>query len=262
MPDDTSTLELPPLELRVKQTIGEIRHVLKARRTASIVREGEEKISPRCKERAVDLDSGERIVITQRKKVNRPSGVDGILRIDEDTGISTWLSHKQLEQFEASTSAGHWTTLKTDISATWKEHFSYRQEELDDDGNVVSNGLRPPQIGALHAIASHWSLSDAPGTVVMPTGTGKTETMLATMLALAPSASIHLKGSATTLNHLRRASRFKEVRASIVIVQPGIFVDRLSEAQGTVLACTQSFLLDTVNIHLDVVGSHSGADEA
>src|SRR5690606_21886662 len=40
-------------------------------------------------------------------------------------------------------------------------------------------GLRPPQIGALHAIAAHWSLSRDPAIVVMPTGTGKTEVMLA-----------------------------------------------------------------------------------
>jgi hypothetical protein len=41
-------------------------------------------------------------------------------------------------------------------------------------------GLRVPQVGALHAVLGHWSTHPAePATVVMPTGTGKTETMLA-----------------------------------------------------------------------------------
>ena len=44
----------------------------------------------------------------------------------------------------------------------------------------TTKGLRSPQLGALHAILAHRSTEDtAPITVVMPTGTGKTETMLA-----------------------------------------------------------------------------------
>lgn len=44
-----------------------------------------------------------------------------------------------------------------------------------------TKGLRTPQLGALHAILAYRSTEDPePITVVMPTGTGKTETMLAT----------------------------------------------------------------------------------
>jgi superfamily II DNA or RNA helicase len=43
----------------------------------------------------------------------------------------------------------------------------------------LTPGLRPPQLGALHAILAHrYTESDWPITIVMPTGTGKTETML------------------------------------------------------------------------------------
>lgn len=42
--------------------------------------------------------------------------------------------------------------------------------------------LRPAQLGAVHSILAHWSLSKDPATIVLPTGTGKTETMLATTL--------------------------------------------------------------------------------
>jgi superfamily II DNA or RNA helicase len=48
-------------------------------------------------------------------------------------------------------------------------------------------GLRTPQLGAVHAVLGHWTTSaDEPATVVMPTGTGKTETMVALFAAARP----------------------------------------------------------------------------
>ncbi|MBB1158133.1 DEAD/DEAH box helicase [Amycolatopsis dendrobii] len=49
------------------------------------------------------------------------------------------------------------------------------------------HSLRRPQIGALHSVIGHWSsgVTD-PGIVVMPTGTGKTETMLALFVTVRP----------------------------------------------------------------------------
>jgi superfamily II DNA or RNA helicase len=47
------------------------------------------------------------------------------------------------------------------------------------DGQPAQPGLRRPQIGALHAALAHATRSTDPATIVMPTGTGKTETMLA-----------------------------------------------------------------------------------
>ena len=35
----------------------------------------------------------------------------------------------------------------------------------------------------LHGVLAHWTVTTSPGTVVMPTGTGKTETMLALLVA-------------------------------------------------------------------------------
>lgn len=42
--------------------------------------------------------------------------------------------------------------------------------------------LREPQRGAIHATLAHWITSNAPANIVMPTGTGKTETMLSLLL--------------------------------------------------------------------------------
>jgi superfamily II DNA or RNA helicase len=64
------------------------------------------------------------------------------------------------------------------ILASWNGQFQFRAEHTRPNG-AVEVGLRSPQIGALYASLAHWTVSEEPATIVMPTGTGKTETMLA-----------------------------------------------------------------------------------
>ena len=64
------------------------------------------------------------------------------------------------------------------VIETWKGQFAFREEVRDGD-TVLEAGLRPPQTGALYAALAHWRTTLDPATIVMPTGTGKTETMLA-----------------------------------------------------------------------------------
>ncbi|MFI5799760.1 DEAD/DEAH box helicase [Streptomyces sp. NPDC051677] len=77
------------------------------------------------------------------------------------------------------------------------------------------HSLRRPQIGALHAVMAHWASGvGGAGIVVMPTGTGKTETMLALLVAasmprllvLVPSALLRdqVAGKFETLGILQR----------------------------------------------------------
>ncbi|MCB1202903.1 MAG: DEAD/DEAH box helicase family protein [Verrucomicrobiae bacterium] len=69
-----------------------------------------------------------------------------------------------------------------DVLANWDRAFKFKSSAIGSD----EPGLRPPQIGALHAIAAHFSVGSEfePATVVLPTGTGKTDTMLATLVYL------------------------------------------------------------------------------
>ena len=62
------------------------------------------------------------------------------------------------------------------VLESWKGKYFFREENNEDR----TKGLRSPQIGALHAVAAHFAVGKnfEPATVVMPTGTGKTETML------------------------------------------------------------------------------------
>lgn len=69
--------------------------------------------------------------------------------------------------------------LPREIVKTWRNQIVLKAE--DPEGGTL--GLRSPQIGAVYATLAHWSTSDKPATVVMPTGTGKTETMLALLVA-------------------------------------------------------------------------------
>ena len=62
--------------------------------------------------------------------------------------------------------------------ASWREQFFFR-EELRTTETVIEEGLRSPQMAALHEALGHWQVTNDPATIVLPTGTGKTETMLA-----------------------------------------------------------------------------------
>jgi len=66
------------------------------------------------------------------------------------------------------------------VLQSWINRFDFRTEDEEHD----LPGLRTPQIGALHAISAHFAVGSTfePTTVVLPTGTGKTETMLATLV--------------------------------------------------------------------------------
>lgn len=69
------------------------------------------------------------------------------------------------------------------IRETWKNNVHIKQEILEND-SIIEEGLRKPQIGALYAALAHWTVdeNEKSNIIVMPTGTGKTETMLMLLL--------------------------------------------------------------------------------
>ena len=65
-----------------------------------------------------------------------------------------------------------------EVVCTWKQNaFNYVAE------TESTKGFRAAQLGAVFAVKSHWTISEKPATVVMPTGTGKTETMFAIIVS-------------------------------------------------------------------------------
>ncbi len=112
-------------------------------------------------------DTFSRIILVTQKQIDEC--VDSL-----DLSSNTWLTHPNSK--EANTTH---SKLTTDIIKSWENCFSYSQENLDE--NI--KGLREPQIGALHNIQGHWAVTNDPATIVMPTGTGKTETMVSVLVS-------------------------------------------------------------------------------
>lgn len=126
-----------------------------------------------------------------RRGLKPPSSYDQIVQIDEVVPISSiqevlsrptvrWQRPAPLEP--AKIFLEDFPERHKTIRATWNDALSLREEEYEGDRRVVM-GFRSPQIGAIHAIKAHWVVSDAPSTLVMPTGTGKTETMLSVFVS-------------------------------------------------------------------------------
>ena len=177
-PSPNSRLSLPPIELRQQESIGETRHVVRPATECEIVGIEEVRLSARVRENAHRLANGELILVTERRNVEPISpGITGILRRWPDDRL-TWQRHDALDSAISRGFQG----LKEDAVTGWEGRFSFLEERTDSEGRVTRVGLRPPQIGSLFAIGGHWSLEDEPATIVMPTGTGKTEVILSTLV--------------------------------------------------------------------------------
>ncbi len=92
-------------------------------------------------------------------------------------GAATWIRHPGFEAI-AGDSCDHLTRVQRVVDS-WRGSFSYIAEDLDRG----VNGLRSPQIGASQMILGHWTTTDDTATIVMPTGIGKTETMLSVLIS-------------------------------------------------------------------------------
>jgi superfamily II DNA or RNA helicase len=67
----------------------------------------------------------------------------------------------------------------SNVLSSWRDKIKF----IEENSTSGQEGLRVPQIGALFALLAHWTTSTEPATIVMPTGTGKTETMISTIIA-------------------------------------------------------------------------------
>lgn len=181
----SQTLYLPELVLGpIRYPIGYAMQVLRAPESVAIVAEEKVHISPKIAARCVEVTSGERIVVTSRAKVELPGGVDGVLYVSP-AGDSKWIAHRKVDAEKTLVEKSGLSCLADGALTTWVDSLRYIAEKQP----VTSEkdyGLRPPQLGALFAVGSHWSLHQTPATIIMPTGTGKTETMLSVVAAHQP----------------------------------------------------------------------------
>lgn len=180
---DKTNIILPVLEIKpIKQAIGHIYHVLADEVELRILAESDIENTEIYNTKLCELSDGNKIIITNRKSYKRPDGVNGVLQ-----GIGNseyrWLSHVLLDELNNDIDMKGLDVVSKENAKSWKDNFIFKTEVRNESGTVVIKGLRPPQIGGLHAVGAHWSLYKQPATIVMPTGTGKTETMIAALVA-------------------------------------------------------------------------------
>lgn len=111
------------------------------------------------------LPDGDVLLSATKGKVVAPT-------LDERPTSLRWLKPLPL----VSITTGELRERAKQVVDSWAGGFELREE------TEVSDGLREPQVGAMYAVLAHWSMSADACTVVMPTGTGKTETMLSLLV--------------------------------------------------------------------------------
>lgn len=174
--------------------------------------------------------------------------VDGILEIAD----------ARFREVENNLAEGN--RLKAEAHASWRGGINYVSELLAVEGHAARPGLRAPQIGALHAIAAHWSLSKDPAIIVMPTGTGKTEVMLAVtvesrgnrILVIVPTDALRQQ----------TADKFREYG---LLRKLGIVTDVLNPVVGVLTGkptAAQFDALRSCNIVVTTMASISRGDES
>jgi superfamily II DNA or RNA helicase len=105
--------------------------------------------------------------------------------------------------------------------------FRFTEGSLDG----TRPGLRPPQLGAVHAVLGYWATAPIqPATVVMPTGTGKTDTMIGLFAAARPHRLLVVVPTDALRNQLARKFEMYGV-----LVAVGVLAEPVSRpAVGTV----------------------------
>ncbi len=125
-----------------------------------------------------------------------------------------WLKHPADKDYSAE-----------EILNSWENSFSYIEEDIVKG----IKGLRQPQIGALHMIMGHLKLPLDTGNIVLPTGTGKTETMLSALIAnrcskllvVVPSDSLRIQIAEKFLS-LGLLKKFKLIKETALCPAVGI----------------------------------------
>lgn len=164
----------------------------------------------------------------------------------------------------------------SDVYQSWQQHlFNFNLAARETN----TPGLRKPQLAALYASLGHLVMSPyTTATIVMPTGTGKTDTMLGLLIAgrlartlvLVPSDALRsqLVNKCVGLKTLREIGAISEAALDPVVraVSSGMSVEDVQElAEANVIVATpqalQRFNTDALQALADLC-SHLVIDEA
>lgn len=137
-------------------------------------------------ERATVVSTEPFIIETDGNKIMFTSNVDEAIPNDCQYVLRTRLKPRKSMLKSGNLECLEWlrhpnvtNDTPEEIVSSWRGKFLYKKEESEN--GVV--GLRTPQLGAIYAFMSNAQEPKDRGIIVMPTGTGKTETMLSVLIA-------------------------------------------------------------------------------
>jgi hypothetical protein len=127
----------------------------------------------------IELDKPYNEILLRRRGAKRRSSSIPVVTCAQTADPGTWPKELTLA-WDGLGDLQSYADTPAKVLEAWVNKFRFRT----GDKRSGSPGLRTPQVGALHAISAHFAVGQAfdPATVVLPTGTGKTETMLATQV--------------------------------------------------------------------------------
>lgn len=133
---------------------------------------------------------------------------------------------------------------------------AWNMREESQAGDLVTPGFRAPQIGAIYSILANSIISDQAITVVLPTGTGKSETILATIIAkkiqrsliLVPSDGLRNQffRNCQTWGILRKISVLKQDALNPVVMK--LASSKFGMAEFTELVTRSNIIIATASI--------------
>jgi superfamily II DNA or RNA helicase len=126
-------------------------------------------------------ECGKQILVSDKRIAKMPAGIDDVL----------WVRNAETQEWCLKTEFNDpkWDEIiqrRRAASDNLKGKFTFVEEERNGDGRILIYGLRPPQIGAIYSVLGRWKMSSDLATIVMPTGVGKTDSMIALMAIVRP----------------------------------------------------------------------------
>lgn len=128
------------------------------------------------------------------------------------------------------------------IAESWENKFCFVKEDASH------LGLRSPQIGALHALMAHMEDGEESAIVVMPTGTGKTETMLGFLVANACKKVFVIVPSDALRNQTYKKFKTLGLLRRLNAVPSDINLPKVSIAKGVLDDAGWKQMIDCSNV--------------
>ena len=145
------------------------------------------------------------------------------------------------------------TALRDAATESWEGALSLRAATAEQEG------LRPPQVGAVHALLAHWTVSAAPSTVIMPTGSGKTETMLALLAHERPRNCLVVVPSVALRHQIARKFESFGLLKPLGLLSAHAMTPVVGTVGGHLDVAEATSMLNSCNVIVTTMSSLSGS---